>query len=233
MRLKIAPSILAARFERLGADVEAVASRGAAMIHVDVMDGHFVPNLSMGPVVVEALRRCTSLPLDVHLMITDPERHLESFIKAGADSLTVHVEACRDPRETARWLRERGKGAGLALNPPTPVERVLDYLDDFDLILVMTVHPGFGGQTFLRENLQKVRRVREEAARTLSAPEALDLEVDGGVDRATALLCARAGANVFVAGSAIYGSADPGAEVEALLRDLERVQFEVDEPHGT
>jgi ribulose-phosphate 3-epimerase len=217
MRLKIAPSILSAHFERLGDDVRAVEEAGADQIHVDVMDGHFVPNLSMGPVVVEALRRVTRLPLDVHLMITDPEKYLESFAKAGAHHVTFHVEVAKDPIRLASWLHERGIGAGLALNPETPVDRVLPLASHFDMILVMTVHPGFGGQSFLEENLEKVKAVR--ALRPIAA-RPLDVEVDGGIDASTALLARDAGANVFVAGNAIFGSHDPRGALGELRARL-------------
>jgi ribulose-phosphate 3-epimerase len=225
MKLKIAPSILSARFEQLGAEVKAMELAGADQIHVDVMDGHFVPNLSMGPVVVEALRRSTRLPLDVHLMITDPGKYLDSFIKAGASHITFHIEAQDDPRELASRLHEKGIGAGLALNPESPVERVLDYIPLFELILVMTVHPGFGGQSFLGENLEKVMAIRArerslKAGGPVSGSRAVDVEVDGGIDSSTARLAQEAGANVFVAGNAIFRAADPIEAVRSLRRAL-------------
>jgi ribulose-phosphate 3-epimerase len=218
MRLKIAPSILAAAFERLGDEVQQVEAAGADQIHIDVMDGHFVPNLSMGPVVVEALRRATRLPLDVHLMITDPSAHVDSFIRAGASHISFHVEAEDDPPRLAARLHERGVGAGLALNPETPVERVLDLLPHFEMVLVMTVHPGFGGQSFLPENLEKVAAVRERAGRGAARP--LDIQVDGGIDLETAPAALAAGSNVFVAGSAIFAGGKPGAAVRALRERL-------------
>jgi len=220
MKLKIAPSILSARFERLGDEVRVVEAAGADQIHVDVMDGHFVPNLSMGPIVVEALRRTTHLPLDVHLMITDPAKYLEVFVRAGASHVTFHVEAAKDPVALAGRLRDRGIGAGLALNPETPVERVVDFLPYFDLILVMTVHPGFGGQAFLPETLEKVRRARQ-AASNPGRSQALDIEVDGGIDPGTAVLAKQAGANVFVAGSSIFRAQDPKAALHVLRRTLQ------------
>ena len=223
MRLKIAPSILAAAFERLGDEVRQVEAAGADQIHVDVMDGHFVPNLSMGPVVVEALRRVTRLPLDVHLMITDPSKHVDSFIKAGASHVSFHVEVEDDPPGLAARLHERGVSAGLALNPETPVDRVLDLLPHFELILIMTVHPGFGGQTFLPENLEKVAAVRERANRGPASGRTLDIQVDGGIDRKTAAPALAAGANVFVAGSAIFAGGDAAAGVRALRQSLNAV----------
>jgi ribulose-phosphate 3-epimerase len=213
MRIKIAPSILSADFSRLGEEVRAVEEAGADQIHVDVMDGHFVPNLSMGPVVVEALRRVTRLPLDVHLMITDPEKYTPAFLKAGASHITFHVEAHPDPPRLAAFIRERGVGAGISLNPGTPAASVLPLVEHFDLILVMTVHPGFGGQSFLGENLEKVRAVRAVAG-------AVDIQVDGGIDRNTAVLAREAGANVFVAGNAIFGAPDPRVALAAIRRSL-------------
>ncbi len=193
---------------------------GADQVHVDVMDGHFVPNLSMGPIVVEALRRSTRLPLDVHLMITDPGRYVEAFVNAGADHVTFHVEVAGDPLRLARWLRERRVGAGLALNPETPVERVLGLVSSFDMILVMTVRPGFGGQSFLHENLEKVRAIRNLERDHPPAGRALDVEVDGGIDARTAALAREAGANVFVAGNAIFRADDPRTAVRELRASL-------------
>jgi ribulose-phosphate 3-epimerase len=221
MRLKIAPSILSAHFERLGGDVRAVESAGADQIHVDVMDGHFVPNLSMGPIVVEALRRVTELPLDVHLMITNPGKYLESFVKAGAAHVTFHVEADGDPAAMAEWLHRHNVGAGIALNPETPVETILDLLPLFDMVVVMTVYPGFGGQSFLAENLEKVKAIRAHENRLGSGRGVLDVEVDGGIDMRTALQSQRAGANVFVAGSSIYGVPEPGEALVAMRRGLD------------
>jgi len=215
MKLKIAPSILSADFSRLGDEVRAAEEAGADQIHVDVMDGHFVPNLSMGPIVVEALRRVTSLPLDVHLMITDPEKYAPSFLKAGASHITFHVEVHRDPLRLASLIREGGASVGLSLNPETPVSSVLPFVDEFDLILVMTVHPGFGGQSFLGENLDKVRAIRKAARREV------DVQVDGGVDRRTAVLALGAGANVFVAGNAIFAAPDPRKAMAELRAALE------------
>lgn len=225
MRLKIAPSILSAHFEQLGAEIRAVEAAEADQIHVDVMDGHFVPNLSMGPVVVEALRRSTRLPLDVHLMITDPGKYFDSFIKAGANHITFHIEANGDAAELCSKLHERGIGAGLALNPETPVERVIDLVPLFELILVMTVHPGFGGQSFLCENLEKVKAIRRlersfKGGGSEKTPKALDVQVDGGIDSRTARQAQEAGANVFVAGNAIFRSGDPTEALRSLRRAL-------------
>ena len=223
MSSKIAPSILSADFACLADQVRAVERAGADQIHVDVMDGHFVPNLSMGPVVVRALRQVTDIPLDVHLMITDPDSFLESFVEAGATHISVHVEARGDHRSMFEWLRERNVGRGIALNPETPVEKVLDFVPIVDMVLVMTVHPGFGGQVFLPDNLQKVRKIREREAALQDGGRSdlnIDVEVDGGVDEKTIVDCFNAGANVFVAGSAIFQAPDPAAAATSLRQRI-------------
>ena len=235
MRLKIAPSILSADFARLADEVRTVEQAGADQIHVDVMDGHFVPNLSMGPLVVRALRPHTALPLDVHLMITDPEKYVEPFVDAGADHVSIHVESNGDLGGILQGLEARGVGRGIVLNPDTPVERVFPWLDFVDLVLVMTVHPGFGGQSFLEDNLEKVRSIRVEERRRSGSEDAsayessasklervLDVQVDGGVDRDTIRACQEAGANVFVAGSSIFGAKDGDSAdaLRALRREL-------------
>ena len=165
--IKLAPSILSADFARLGEVIRETTLAGADRIHIDVMDGHFVPNLTMGPVLVEALRRTTTLPLDVHLMITDPEDYLEAFIKAGADHISFHIEANGDKAGMLKLLEERGVGKGLAVNPSTPADEVLEFLPGLDMVVVMTVNPGFGGQAFLGDNLDKVRRLRQEEGLSL------------------------------------------------------------------
>ena len=225
MQLKIAPSILSADFARLGEEVRRVEKAGVDQIHVDVMDGHFVPNLSMGPLVVEALRRVTDLPLDVHLMISAPERYLESFVDAGARHISFHVEAEGDHRAMLEWLQGRGVGRGLAINPDTPVEAVLDWLPLVDMVVIMTVHPGFGGQAFLADNLEKVRRIREKVGASAESGRGgadLDIEVDGGIDENTIGASRQAGANVFVAGSAIFKAPDPAAAIEVLREEIGR-----------
>jgi len=226
MQVKIAPSILAADFARLGEEVRTVEAAGADLIHVDVMDGHFVPNLSMGPVVVEALRRVTRLPLDVHLMIEDPAKYMGAFIEAGAHHITFHVETVEEPAALAADLHARGLGAGLSLNPETPVDRVLDLIPHFDMILVMTVHPGFGGQSFLGENLEKARRIRERESRSGLR---LDVEVDGGIDTRTVSLARSAGCNVFVAGNSIFRSSDPKEALRALRTVAQKADWKFPE----
>jgi ribulose-phosphate 3-epimerase len=211
----IAPSILSADFSRLGPLVREVEDAGADRIHVDVMDGHFVPNLSMGAVVVKGLRPVTRLPLEVHLMVEDPGRFLDGFVKAGADTLIVHLEAQPDPRPMLDHIRRGlGKKAGLAFNPDMPVARVGPFLRDVDLALCMTVFPGFGGQAYIPESTARVRELRRLVDEHNPACE---IEVDGGIDARTIALAAGAGANVFVAGSAVFGAkAGPAAAVKEL-----------------
>ena len=195
----VAPSLLAADFTRLGEEARAAEAAGADRLHLDVMDGHFVPNLSFGMPVIAAIRAITTLPLDVHLMIERPERHLRAFVEAGADVLTVHVEAVDDAADALRQIRALGCRAGLALNPDTPARAIDDTaLAGADELLVMTVQPGFGGQAFRADVLPKLRELRERVG------EAIPLVVDGGVDACTAPLCVAAGARVLVAGSAIF-----------------------------
>jgi ribulose-phosphate 3-epimerase len=199
----IAPSILAADFSRLGELVREVEAGGADRIHVDVMDGHFVPNLSMGPVVVKGLRPVTRLPLEVHLMVNHPARFVEPFRKAGADTLIVHHEVLPDAKPMIEDIRGLGAKVGIAINPGTPVEVFEQYLPDIDLALCMTVWPGFGGQAFLPESPERIAELRELIDRVNPQCE---LEVDGGIDLTTAPVCAKNGANVFVAGTAIFGA---------------------------
>ena len=209
----VAPSILSADFTRLGDEVAAVTVAGADWIHVDVMDGHFVPPITIGPLIVAAIRDATTLPLDVHLMIEDPARHLTEFVRAGAAGLTVHVEACEDVPGVLAAIRDAGARPGLALNPPTPLERVRPFAALADLLLVMSVNPGWGGQAFVEDALGKLaaaRQMRDEAgARYL-------IEVDGGIKPYNAAEVAAAGADVIVAGSAIFGSTDYAGTIRAL-----------------
>lgn len=211
MEMLIAPSVLNADLSRLAEEVARIPS--ADFVHLDVMDNHFVPNLTFGLPVVEALLRHTSTPADVHLMIEDPDTWAPAFAEAGAATVTFHAEAATAPLRLARTLRQAGARAGIALNPTTAVDPYLDLLPEFDMVLVMTVEPGFGGQPFLAGALPKVRRLREAIT---SARLDTWIQVDGGVSRDTIGQAARAGANVFVAGSAVYRAQDPDAEVRAL-----------------
>ena len=211
--MMIAPSILSADFSRLGEEVRAVEKAGAEVIHVDVMDGHFVPNITIGPLVVRAVRAVTDLPLDVHLMISDPDRYLADFAGAGADWITVHVETTPHLHRTVQRIRDLGKKAGVVLNPATSLS-TLDYiLADVDLVMLMSVNPGFGGQSFIPSALDKISRLR--ALLDQVNPE-VGIEVDGGISAATIARVAGAGANIFVAGSAIYGSDDYRATIDEL-----------------
>lgn len=211
--IKIAPSILSADFSKLGEEIKDVEKGGADYIHVDVMDGHFVPNITIGPLIVEAIRPVTELPLDVHLMIENPDQYIEAFAKAGADYITVHVEACKHLHRTISYIKSFGVKAGVVLNPATPVESIQHVIEDLDMVLLMTVNPGFGGQAFIPSVLSKITQVKEMAeAKNLP----LEIEVDGGVNEDTAKLCIEAGANVLVAGSAVYNHADRKKAIAAL-----------------
>ena len=215
-RIKIAPSILSADFARLGQQVADAAKGGADYIHVDIMDGHFVPNLTIGPLVVEAIRPWTDLPLDVHMMITDPGRYIAQFVEAGADIITVHAEACTHLDMVVWQIKEAGAKAGVALNPATPVSAAEGVLPDLDQVLIMTVNPGFGGQAFIENMVDKIGRTRALLdARGLTA----DLEVDGGINPETAGKAVEAGARVLVAGSAVYNNRASVADAIALLRN--------------
>jgi len=213
--VKIAPSILSADFSKLGKEITDVEQGGADLIHVDVMDGHFVPNITIGPLVVDAIRPITKLPLDVHLMIENPDQYVDAFAKAGADYITVHVEACRHLHRTIHQIKELGVKAGVVLNPATPVESILPIIDDVDMVLLMTVNPGFGGQKFIHSVLPKIRQVKDLA---LSRNLDLEIEVDGGVNEESAKLCIEAGASVLVAGSAVYNQKDRGQAIAALKK---------------
>ncbi|MFD1862432.1 ribulose-phosphate 3-epimerase [Planococcus chinensis] len=211
--IKIAPSILAADFSKLGEEVLEVEKAGADWIHIDVMDGHFVPNISFGAIVVEALRPLTKLPLDVHLMIENADRYIEDFAKAGADYITVHVEANPHLHRTIQMIRAAGVKPGVVLNPHSPIESILPILEEIDLVLFMTVNPGFGGQKFIESVVPKVEQlskvIREKGL-------SIDIQIDGGINEETIIPCAKAGANVFVAGSAIFGKEDRKAALQAI-----------------
>jgi ribulose-phosphate 3-epimerase len=209
----IAPSILSADFSRLGEEVRAVEAAGADVIHVDVMDGHFVPNITIGPLVVKAVRAVTSLPVDVHLMIAHPDRYLQDFIDAGADWVTVHVEACVHLHRTLTYIRSKGKKAGAVLNPATSLSTLEYVLEEVDLVMLMSVNPGFGGQSFIESTLAKTARLRQMLD---AVNPSAGIEIDGGVSPATIGRIASAGANIFVAGSAIYGQNDYQSVIRAM-----------------
>ena len=206
----IAPSILSADFTRLGEDIKAVEKAGCHWIHIDVMDGHFVPNISYGPIIVSASKKITSLPLDVHLMIEQPDRYIPDFAKAGADWISVHAEACPHLHRTIQLIKSFGKKAGAALNPSTPLSAIEWALEDLDYVLLMSVNPGFGGQSFIKSALDKIRRLKKMA---IEKNHAILIQVDGGVGLDNIGDLSQAGADVFVAGSAIFGSGDYGKTI--------------------
>jgi ribulose-phosphate 3-epimerase len=214
--IRLAPSILSADFARLGEAVNEAAAAGADRIHIDVMDGHFVPNLTIGPVVVQSLRKVTTLPLECHLMIEDPDRYAPEFAAAGADTITVHPEGARHLHRTIHRIKELGKKVGVALNPATSEAAIEEVLADVDLVLVMTVNPGFGGQKFIETTLPKIRRLRDLID---SVNPKCELEVDGGIDANTIGRVVSAGARVFVAGSAVFGAKDGVAAASKRILD--------------
>ncbi|MBE9531623.1 MAG: ribulose-phosphate 3-epimerase [Proteobacteria bacterium] len=216
--MKISPSILSADFGRLAEEVRAVEEAGADYIHIDVMDGHFVPNITIGPFVVAAVKKVTNLPLDVHLMIENPERYVPEFAKAGSDIITVHAETTHHLHALISQIKALGKKAGVSLNPATPVHSLGQIIGDLDLVLVMSVNPGFSGQSFIPSSLNKIKKVRSIIEKRGSKAE---LEVDGGVKIDNIAEVASAGADVVVAGSAIYGSDDYKATITAMRKELE------------
>jgi ribulose-phosphate 3-epimerase len=214
----IAPSILSADFTRLGDQIAEAEAGGADWVHVDVMDGHFVPNITIGPMIVEAARRATDIPLDVHLMIENPDRYLEDFVGAGANFLTVHQETCPHLHRTVQRIRELGARPGVSINPSTPVETLVDALPFVDLVLIMTVNPGFGGQKFIPECLPKIARLAQRLE--AMGRQDIEIEVDGGIDLTTAPATVGAGATVLVAGSAVFSRGSIADNIQALRRSL-------------
>jgi ribulose-phosphate 3-epimerase len=205
MVVKVAPSILSANFKNLEAEIRKVEEAGADLIHVDVMDGHFVPNITMGPIVVKALRGITRLPLDVHLMIENPDRYIPDFARAGADLITIHVEASKDLEEDIELIRQNNARPGVVVNPATPVDSIFHVLDKVVMVLLMSVNPGFEAQKFMPEVLPKIRKLKAESSKRKAE---IDIEVDGGINLETAAEVVKAGANVLVAGSAIFYASD-------------------------
>jgi ribulose-phosphate 3-epimerase len=209
LKIQIAPSILSADFARLGEEIRAIEDGGADLIHVDVMDGHFVPNITIGPPVVAAIRKVAKRPLDVHLMIEDPDRYVADFAAAGSDIVTIHAEACRHLHRSVHAIRDLGKRAGVALNPATSLDAVRHVVADIDMVLLMSVNPGFGGQRFIESVVPKIQELRALAPN-------LDIEVDGGIKADNVDVVVRAGANVIVSGSGVFGSGDYASNIRAI-----------------
>ena len=203
----VSPSLLSCDFANIENEVRAVTEAGADWLHVDVMDGHFVNNITIGPPVVAAIKKVAKIPLDVHLMIENPEKYVDAFIKAGSDYLTIHVEATKNPGELLKHIRKQNIKSGITLRPRTNIETILPFLNDVDLVLIMTVEPGFGGQSFMQDQVQKIKILAEEVAKQKLN---IDIEVDGGINAETARICRAAGANVFVAGSYVFGKKNNG-----------------------
>ena len=219
MKIQISPSILSADYGNLETELRRITAAGADMVHIDVMDGHFVPNITLGAPIVKCLRHATDLPFDVHLMIAEPQKYIPDFLSAGADSITFHTESDGDVGETIDLILQSGKKVALAVKPATPIETVYPYLDKISMVLVMTVEPGFGGQSFMEDMMSKIVALRQECARR--GIENMDVQVDGGIGAKTIAVAAKAGANVFVSGNALFSSADMQktiAEFKALCR---------------
>ena len=219
MKIQISPSILSADYGNLEPELRRITAAGADMVHIDVMDGHFVPNITLGAPIVKCIRHATDLPFDVHLMISDPQKYIPDFLSAGADSITFHIESDGDTAETVDLILRSGKKAAIAVKPATPIETVYPYLDKISMVLVMTVEPGFGGQSFMEGMMPKIVALRQECARR--GIENMDVQVDGGIGAKTIAVAAKAGANVFVSGNALFSSADMQktiAEFKALCR---------------
>lgn len=214
--MKISPSILSADFTVLGKELSEIEAAGADYVHVDVMDGHFVPNITIGPFVVEAVRKATSLPLDVHLMIEEPEKYIYDFAKAGSDIITVHVEATKHLHKVVQSIKDHGKKAGVSVNPATPVNTLEDIMSDVDLVLVMSVNPGWSGQGFIHSALRKIEAVRRMIDET---GRPIELEVDGGIKVSNIKQAALSGADVFVSGSGVFGAGDYRATIEAMKKE--------------
>jgi ribulose-phosphate 3-epimerase len=217
--IQIAPSILSADFMRLGEEIHAAADAGADLLHIDIMDGHFVPNITIGPAIVAAIRKITKLPLDVHLMIEDPDKYLQDFADAGADYITVHCEASVHLHRTVQWIRQKGIKAGVSINPATPVSRLESIITDADLVLLMSVNPGFGGQKFIPGTMEKIRKAKEMIR---AAGSRALIEIDGGVKQENAQEIADAGADILVMGSAFFESGDYKKTMEKLNDSLRK-----------
>lgn len=211
--IQIAPSILSCDFTKMGEEVRELERCNADLVHLDVMDGHFVPNLTFGAPVVKALRKCTCMPFDVHLMISEPLKYIDDFAKAGANMISFHIESDGDVLETVKAIRFRKMAPAIAIKPKTPAESIFPYIKELSMVLVMTVEPGFGGQKFMEDMMQKVSKIRKEAERQ---NHKLDIQVDGGISKETIKIAASAGANIFVAGSSVFGSQDRKFEIESL-----------------
>jgi ribulose-phosphate 3-epimerase len=222
-KIEIAPSILAADFRNLEREVKSAQDCGADRIHCDVMDGHFVPNISFGPFIIEAVKKCVSIPVDVHLMISEPQKYVKQFCDAGSDILTIHAEACSDLNAVLNQIRGCNVRAGVAVNPDKPVELFANHFEKIDQVLIMTVYAGFGGQKFIPEMIDKIKKV---ADLILTQDQKIDLQVDGGINHETGALCAKAGVNVLVAGSYVFGSDDYRIAIDALKSAAEKLLSE-------